>query len=311
MTIAQLQIPTTSSLPPMYDDSILQRSGFVQFRDERSLVTRVYHLAVSLMKDLLFVVRYRIEGRSLEERIGKKVFWHPTEKGVDDWNHDSTAAAFFVHGLNGVPSIWTDHINTIAKEHPKMDMRAFHVPRQGDCSVEDAIRDIVKVIRSYHAAHPGRPIVLYGVSKGAQALLHMDRALEDLKDTPIYFQSIAGPHHGSYMMDLVSQIGLSFLYSKEAVDELKLQNQKSKEIIDHLRKRKFNPLRRYDFYATECDIKVNAGLLGTGHQVALPILAKREKHILLKGDKMAAHSNIVEEVCRMQLDDVGEWLKKY
>ena len=308
MTIAQVQIPNTSTLPSMHTEETLQRPEFAEFRDERSQTTRAGHLAVSLLKDVQFVVRYRIEGSTLEEKIGRKVFWNPVETGVSDWSQDSTAASFFIHGVHGVPQIWTDHIKNIVKEHPKMDIRAFYVPKKGDCGVNVAICDIVKVIRSYHAAHPGRPIAVYGVSNGARALLHIDKALEDLNETPILFQSIAGPHHGSYMMDLVSQIGLTFLFSKESVDELQLENQKSKDIIDYLRKRKFNPLRAYDFYATECDAHVRASLIGNIHMVSLPILAKGETHILLKGDKMAGHSNIVEEICSMQLDRMKRWL---
>lgn len=300
-------IYSSEGLPLIQDDDTLLREEFSLFNDRRNMLEKIWDLVCALFNDIRFTAQFTFGAGCLERTIQKKVFWRPTEQDVTAWNVQSCGVAFFLHGIGEKnPYIWMNHIQSITKACSEMDLRAFYIPKRGECANEEAIADIVKVIRDYVQTNPGKPITLYGVSNGARLLLHVDEALSDLENTPIYFQSIAGPHFGTCVMDMAERVLQCFGKNRDAINELKFNA--DRELIKRLKERKAMPLRAYDFYATECDPLVRSTAFNNIHTTSLPILGKGETHILLKGQEKAGHVSIIERIIPLQVERMCKWI---
>ncbi len=140
-----------------------------------------------------------------------------------------------LHGLNNNSS----QFKKIFEEMPIEDLAnsAIFIPRilqKGNAKLDDMVKPILAGIAKWAATPGEKQLVLVGISNGAR----IARAIEvELAKTEIQAQikklrvvSIVGANKGSRLVDLANKIGLSWVLSKNILEEMPVASKRNRQL---------------------------------------------------------------------------------
>lgn len=219
-------------------------------------------------------------------------------------NIDNKGLIVFIHGLNSTPetgrNLYKKEIENQAKG--KFEVWVPSVPKQGNCSLEEAAKPILEMIEKYIETNPGKPVQLIGHSNGGRIIAYIETHLRN-KEVDMRITGIAGAFFGSKLINLYTPIGTTnFFFSPHILRDLKTDSKKSKELINEMRKEVTIGSREYTFYATVNDLAI------PNFTSCLPNIQQNEKCHVLKG---CGHSDIQKVVCKKEIEKVIDFLRKH
>lgn len=210
----------------------------------------------------------------------------------------------FIHGLNGHPAIWNNHLDFLSKKHVKCDTYVPFVPHAGNCTLEEAADPLCNCIVEYIKEHPLSPVCLVGISNGGRIALYIETQLrQKAKNTSVKISTLAAVHFGTSRMNMLQGSCLRSLmkYKESIVNEISYESDKAKALLEAVVKplESGNGKRSYEFYATSQDTTVPE--LGS----SLPLLDKGEAHYLVHG---CGHDSIASVVAEAQMTSCTKWM---
>jgi len=207
-----------------------------------------------------------------------------------------------IHGLNARPEMTAaNYVQQIKKDRPDTyEIRAPHVYKKGNTSLQNAAKPIVEMVKSYLAENPGKPIHLIGTSNGARiaACVEVDLRKTDAK---IRITAIAGLFFGSIRITELTRIKIARLvFHKDIIEDCSVGSKKAKKLIKDMQKPVTLGTRSYEFYGTPNDEAIPnfsscfpKGIPGATYHAPV----KGESHVSLWG-------NILSKV----LQDSYQWM---
>ena len=214
---------------------------------------------------------------------------------------DSQGLFIFVHGLFSHPSCWINHLSEL--DTNKYDVYTPFVPKQGNCSLQEAADPIYKTIETYleNPKNAGKPICLIGHSNGGRIIQDLSQRIsKDYPKTAAKVSSIAGAHFGSHLPNFFNGVEkvLSFL-SPDMMRGLSYNGIAANELLQGMRAPlPETTLRSYSFYGTRDDLLVPL-------DSALPDISKSEEKVVLTG---VGHCAIVSTVASEQMKSCLNWI---
>lgn len=219
-------------------------------------------------------------------------------------NTNNKGLVVFIHGLNSTPELGR---NLYKKEIENQARGEFEVwvpsiPKQGNCSLEEAAKPILEMVEKYIETNPGKPVQLIGHSNGGRIAAYIETHLRD-KEVAIRMTGIAGVFFGSEVINLYKKTGAAHLFlSHHILKDLQTNSQKSKQLINDMRKEVTIGSREYTFYTTVNDLAI------PNFTSCLPNIEQNEKCYVLIG---CGHSDIQEVVYKREIKKVIDFLRKY
>lgn len=267
---------------------------------KKPVLQKITDLTKSIFKELLWLMKM----------CYRKTFSKPRSEFVEcskpiDWKVNSQGLYVLVHGLRGHPAHWIEQLKILEKEQTSFDVIAPFVPKQGDCTLEDAAQPILEKICEYTKKNPTKPVSLIGVSNGGRIVTWLESELrEKAPNTPVKVSAVAGVHFGSRLVTKARHwpIAKQIVGSKAIQEELAYGSPKAFELAERLKNgtRFHNDARSFDFYATAEDLCVDV-------DSALPSVANAQ-HYLVHGE---GHNTIVEAVASHQIQSCQAWMSKF
>ncbi len=240
-------------------------------------------------------------------RAKERIFGAPSEYVIpramgNDWKEGNGGLFLAIHGLNGRPDIWHNQLSTLRKEHSDFEVRAPHVPRKGNCSLEDAAEAIESMMRDYVEHNPGKPVCLMGTSNGGRVAMELEYRLRNT-DANILVSSISGAFSGTKKMNLMRRLGVAnLIYQPMVVEDLTYQSPAAKALFNRVNKALPDPsTRKYEFYASPNDFQI------APYTASLPILPNKQvNYFLVPGEN---HCSIVSKVALEQIERCAKWMQ--
>ena len=268
-------------------------SSFGTEYSARPLMEKIWDVFCAVIKTVLFYLSMlpRFFGFAAEER--------------DVWKVENNKGLYvIIHGLNGSPKMTAmNYAKQIEKDHPgTYEIRAPHVYKKGNCSLKDAARPILKMIKSYIAENPGKPIHLIGTSNGARIAARVEVALRK-KDVNIRVTAIAGVFFGSKTVEQLKKWGVAhFLLHKAIIKDFSIGSEKARRLIEKMREPVTTGSRSYEFYATPND----GSIPNTSSCFPKKILGATY-HPPVKGE---SHVSLWNNIRRKVLQDSYKWMRR-
>jgi hypothetical protein len=232
------------------DDFYTMRSFETEY-DTKPLMERVWHVFCAIINTIIYYLSMipRLFNFTAEECVAPNVEKH-------EWKIENNKGLYVViHGLNASPktTAW-NYVSQIKKEHPNTyEIRAPHVHEKGNCSLKDAAKPILKMVNSYIAKNPGKPIHLIGTSNGARIAAFVEVALRK-KNVNIRITAVAGVFFGSKTMEILTKWPLvRAQFHNSIIQDFKIASKRSKNLIEKMREPVTIGSRSYEFYATPND----------------------------------------------------------
>ena len=228
-----------------------------------------------------------------------------TNPGVNNAkNTENKGLIVFIHGLNSSPHTGR---NLYKKEIENQTNGEFEiwvptVPKRGNCSLEEAAKPILEMVKKYIETNPGKPVQLIGHSNGGRIAAYVETHLRD-KEVDMRVTGIAGVFFGSDLITLYKRTGTAHLFlCRPILQDLKTGSEKSKELINNMRKEVTVGSREYTFYTTIDDVAI------PNFTSCLPNIMQNEKCHILIG---CGHSDIQEIICEREVKKVIAFLKEH
>jgi alpha-beta hydrolase superfamily lysophospholipase len=226
---------------------------------------------------------------------------------------DKRALVVFFHGLNGHPSLWSEHINYFESNY-EIDIIAPKIPARGNCDIEDEIfLGFFNRIVDWTLRNPSKPVALFGQSNGSRIALLFETWLRNkAPQTPVYV-SLTGPVlFGSKTVEKFKaqlDTAANLLFDYNVFSDLNFKSPSAKKILqsarDHLAKGVAE--RCYSIYAPFHDHYIYS--LGS----ALPIInpnkdpGKIEQHYIIYN---YGHNAVVAGIAKPQINECINWINK-
>lgn len=138
---------------------------------------------------------------------------------------DKKTLIVFLSGLNGTPSIFDEHILEIIQEDLNdIDIFVPNVLKRGFASLDDILPSILHEIQTWAKIPGDKKLVLVGISNGARIARGLDAALgtnngwANIKK--LQFISIVGACRGSYAVNVINKLKLSFILNSSLKKEM-------------------------------------------------------------------------------------------
>jgi len=230
---------------------------------------------------------------------------------------EAKALAVFLHGLNGKDSVWDDHKTYIKQRALEIDVFAPNLPLFGHAYLNgEDTQILLRSIVDWTKAHPGKPIALFGQSRGSMYAVRFETLLrEAAPSTPIHVSLTGGVLYGTtrvtrfnkWIPENKANIVTGNVLTEIACKELSSGNETAKKLLQEARE----PLkegvapRDYVMYASHSDLYVPE----TGS--SLPIInegnsqeGKTQRHYFSRGH---GHNSIVGSAVEKQIEDFINW----
>jgi len=219
-----------------------------------------------------------------------------------EWKENSEGLYVLIHGLKGHPNTWYKQLDILQEKQPNCDIKIPFVFKKGDCSLEEALVPIEKMIRDYIARNPGKPICLLGFSNGSRIALELETRLRDTY-TPIKVSSVAGAFLGTKQMTLASQLKIAnLIFNQDLIGDLSYESQKAQDLMERLQNPNTGFLSRFEFYATPTDFMIRPFVASLPH-----IPNKKTAHFIVEGEN---HNSLVSKVAEFQIERCAKWMQK-
>jgi len=264
----------------------------------RSVATRVYHFVKSWI--LEFGVRILKVALIIKGALCGTPPEYVTPSGENNnWKEDNKGLVVGVHGLFGRPDIWRRQLAVLNKEQPHFEVRLPHVPKRGNCSLDEATAPIEAMVRDYIEKHPGKPVCLMGISRGGPVIHKVEALLRDT-NTPIKVSAVAGVLSGTKIVNLLDNLGLAgWVLDSHLTDEIRHTSETATKLMKQMEE-STDALRSYRFYATPNDFLIRPF---TG---SLPFLANKDaEYYLIPGE---SHNSIASRIAAHQINDCARWI---
>lgn len=213
MTIAPITASASLAQPLLQDRRLLKERVWhtVQaiFRYIGHLFMRLLRALFSCEKPFLSA-NYPSPHKTAEGLYAYKLEdlpWHKDEK--------SEGLFFFVHGLGSNPLRWADYLLDCQKALPRAHYLAPYVPLRGNCILEIAAKPLLSIVQSYVNKYPGKPLYLFGFSNGARLVTYIEAELQLPEGSQLHIVSIAGPHHGSQVVNMAIKTNMAAMYKMD------------------------------------------------------------------------------------------------
>lgn len=266
--------------------------------DGRSWILKFFHKVSSIVLEFFSIIAL-FYNRIKALIIKKKEYVVPNSTNLQ-WSKTNKGLCVLVHGLRAAPSDWNGHIKELKKEVLDIEIIAPYIHKKGNCSLEDAARPILEIVKDYIKHHPKNPICLIGASNGGRIIDYIDINLRN-QNVDIKISTIAGAHYGSKVATFVSKIPLIHrILDKNLKVELAYGSSQVTDTIKAMREKITQGNRSYDFYATTEEYMV------TPFHSCFPRINQDEQYYLVHGH---GHSSIVKKVRKHQINKCVEWLK--
>ncbi len=219
-------------------------------------------------------------------------------------NIDNKGLIVFIHGLNSNPD--TGRL-LYKKEIEQQTGNEFEIwvptiPKRGNCSLEEAAKPVLEMVKKYIETNPGKPVQLIGHSNGGRIAAYVETHLRD-KDVNMRITGIAGVFFGSDLITLYKSTGTAYLFlARSILRDLQTGSEQSKKMIEDMRKEITIGSREYTFYATVNDIAI------PNFTSSLPNIGQNEECHLLSG---CGHNDIKEVVCKQEIEKVIDYLRRH
>jgi hypothetical protein len=192
---------------------------------------------------------------------------------IHKWKiNGSNKLVVFIHGVNSSPLSWSEYF----KHEPSYDYFVPNVYKKGNCSIEKASHPILNDVQNYVERYPNNYIILVGHSNGARIATYVE---QNLVAKNICLVSIAGPHHGTKLVNLAKWCGITkyLNFSCKLLDEL---------TYDGNGRCKFKNTTIKHFFASKNDMRVFP------NDTSLP-LEQNSTYYLIHGE---SHVTIIDSV---------------
>lgn len=284
-------------------------SAFSDF-DERGLLEKTANFGQTIFHGAVYTVTNL--NKHIKERLNAlspSKFDEDTLIGKDG----SHGLAIFLHGLNGHPSLWDEHIAYFLS-HTEIDVIAPEIPEQGNCDMQGAnfIKFLDRIV-DWTKRNPTKPITFFGQSNGTLVAALFEVWLrEKAPKTPVYV-SLSGPVlFGSKMVSQLKPLldfAANLRFDFNVFSVLDHESNTVSTLLAKVRE----PLgegvaeRHYVMYAPFHDHYVYS--LGS----ALPILnpskqaTKKERHYIIFN---YGHNAIPTGILGPQIDKCIKWMRK-
>ncbi len=238
---------------------------FIAFKETRSLLQRIWHVVHAIFQ---FIGYYLYKAVSVFFKItfnAHPAFIRPEEKDNQEfeyrkellpWNKNeetSKGLFLFVHGYNASPEKWTSYLDEYQIKKPGCHYLAPHVPLKGDCSAETAAKPLLELVQDYTDKYPANPLYLFGFSNGARLITYIEGHLVRSGGASLKVVSIAGPHHGTPMVDIAKKI---VKLTPVIHQELRFKSPTSQSLLQTARRASLcpKPIRHFFYASTEDEI---------------------------------------------------------
>lgn len=196
------------------------------------------------------------------------------------YNKPSKQFVVLLHGLNSSPLAWSSYL-------PHMPEACFvpYVKDKGYCSLKEASQPILEVVQDYATRNPDVQIVLVGHSNGARIAAYLEQRLHA---SDIRLVSIAGPHLGSKLINLIAKIGMQRLFkiTPQMEAELVYGGEWSKKKMRKWQSHADPDVER-TFFAAAQDTRVFPSA------TCFPCLPNSTNHLI----RLESHTTIIDGVC--------------
>lgn len=268
--------------------------------DKRPLHLKVYDFILSLLREIKPALLEL--GNTIAEFFNSTLHQCDTSTSIT-WKEESEGLYLMIHGLGGDPMIWNAHFAKIQKEHPECDIRAPKVPNRADCSIAEAARPFFRMVTSYMARNPGKPITLIGFSRGCQIAAYIETEARKMHNAQnIHLSLVSGPLLGTEMVDMLEDIGIEGLYMQpDTSKELRFGAVCSLDIVRDMREQpKAEHKRTYQLYSSIHDGSV------LPFASALPNISEMAQYHLYSG---YGHNGIRDAIMEEQIKECISWMQ--
>ncbi|NGX31790.1 MAG: hypothetical protein K940chlam8_01171 [Chlamydiae bacterium] len=267
------------------------------------LANRVCNFAKSWIREIHYGVTTGIV--TMTERLyGAPIEYVIPSSENNQWKPGNKGLYVAIHGLNGRPNVWRDQLSLLREQQSEFEIRLPHVPRKGNCSLEEAVGPIEAMIRDYIEKHPGQPVCLMGVSNGARIVAELEVRLRDTK-TPIKVSSVAGAISGTKQINLMQRFGLATkIYTSALVNEMLYQSEAAQKLLRRMQAALPEGVERaYDFYSSPNDFQISP------YTGSLPVLNQENvRYFLAPGEN---HNSIVSRISVIQVKHCVDWMQEH
>lgn len=221
----------------------------------------------------------------------------------ETWKENSGGLYVLIPGLRSKPVCFAEYLESIKEADPTADVRIVDVPHEGNCSLEEAVAPVQRLVEEYKAQNPGKPICLIGGSNGGRIAAEVELRFR-LEQTKMKVVGIAGAFFGTRRLDMVQDLPIShFLYHPSVIEELHFGSDMAKRILDRQREEvPEGSVRDFEFHATRNDLVISPW------QASLPILGHGEKHFI---HTRCSHTSILRAVREQVVDSCTQWMREH
>ncbi|MBS0628491.1 MAG: hypothetical protein JSS09_09825 [Verrucomicrobia bacterium] len=218
-------------------------------------------------------------------------------------NENNKGLIVIIHGLNSSTSLGKILYKQEIEKQAKGEFEVWipNVPKKGNCSLEEAAKPILEMVRKYIETNPGKPVQLLGHSNGGRIAAYVETHLRD-KEVNMRITGVAGAFLGSDIVTLGNALGISrFFLSQSLAKELQTGSKTSKQLVEAMRKKVTIGSRKYTFYTTVNDIAI------PNFTSCLPNIMQNEECIVVWN---SGHTSILLEVCEKEVKKIVDFLRK-
>jgi len=161
------------------------------------------------------------------------------------WNHpearENQGLILFIHGWKGLPHNWHEYLIKIKRDRLGFCCLAPHVISEGNCSLEEAAKPLLAIVKDYAVKNPCKPIVLIGTSNGGRIAMHLESqlAVEDLDGRCFSLVSLAGVHYGTKFVDYLTSCNMVWTSQMDShiLEDFSWQSQMATECLGDWREK--------------------------------------------------------------------------
>lgn len=203
-----------------------------------------------------------------------------------------------IHGLNNNPSQFkkiVDEVNTPGVSRADTDVFIPRVLEKGHAKLDEMVQPIFDRIADWAKLGGDRELVLVGVSNGGRIGRAIEAKIANLGSSSInklHFVSIVGACRGSYLVDIVHYLGLSWLLSKNIAEEMPTDSARNKQLNqDWEEALSKGPQREYTFIASPHD-----PVVPNYDSTLMDVKGRKARYALIPGH---GHGSVVDVVAKV------------
>jgi len=272
----------------------------MDYVDNRNMIVVGYDRFKAVFNELVYSITVAVI------KIFQRMTNQPREYiSVDDlsrdfsWKEGSKGLYVCIHGFNGHPSIWRKQHETL-RQQEGYDLVLPHIPKKGNCSLEEAADPVYRMVKDYVTKNPQKPVCLLGVSNGARIAIDVERRLRaEAQGTRVKVSLVASATLGTKLVCLAKRLHLDPLFfHPEFAKDLSYYSDRGQSLVKQAQIiYPINP-RSYDCYATTEDHNVFP------FNACLPNI-EGAYHKVINGQ---GHNSIVSEVSQDQTERCISWM---